>query len=154
MTDAVRRLRAAAARLRTSADTDPTRLTGADPATGERWDRGQVLSHCAEMIPYWAREVEQLVLAGGDTVFGRVKTDAERIARIAAGRAEDSDRLLDAVDAGVDSVDRLLERLTPADLELVGRHSTLGSMTVSKIVGEFLVEHLEQHADQLESLHD
>lgn len=150
--DGVRRLRAAAGRLRTSAGADPTRLTGADPATGERWDRGQVLSHCAEMIPYWLGEIEALVAVGGDAPFGRVKTDPERIDRIAAGRDDDPDRLLDDVDAGVDSVDRLLGRLSPTELELVGHHSTLGPMNVSEIVTEFLVDHLEQHADQLESL--
>lgn len=153
MTDAVRRLRAAAQRLRAAvAELDPTRLTGADPATGERWESGQVLSHCAEMIPYWVGQIEALVAAGGDAPFGRVKSDPDRIDRIAAGRADDPDRLLDAVDAGVNSVEQLLSRLSPADLELVGNHSTLASMTVSAIVEEFLVNHLEQHADQLESL--
>ncbi len=152
MTD-VRRLRAAAGRLRAAvAELDPTRLTGADPATGEQWESGQVLSHCAEMIPYWVGQIDTLVAVGGDAPFGRVKSDPDRIERIAAGRAADPDRLLGTIDAGVESVETLLARLSPADLELVGHHSTLGSMTVTKIVEEFLIDHLEQHADQLESL--
>lgn len=154
MTDAVRRLRAAADRLGVAAArVDCVRLTAADPATGEQWEGAQVLSHCAEMIPYWVGEIEKLVAARGDAPFGRVKSDPARIERIAAGRHDDPDRLLAAVDRGVDSVDRLLGRLSDAQLELVGHHSTLGSMRVAEIVEEFLVDHLEQHADQLESLH-
>ncbi len=104
------------------------------------------------MIPYWVDEVVALVVAGGDAPFGRVKSDPSRLARIEAGRTEEIDRLLDRVDAGVDRVELLLGRLTAAELEMVGRHSTLGSMSVAQIVEEFLVDHLEQHADQLESL--
>lgn len=151
--DAPDRLRAAAERLRAAAaDVDQSRRTGADPATGEQWESGQVLSHCAEMIPYWVGEIEGLVAAGGDAPFGRVKSDPDRIDGIAAGRFDDPGQLLDAVDHGVAAVERLLERLSAEQLQLVGRHSTLGSMSVTEVVQEFLVDHLEQHADQLETL--
>lgn len=153
LADAVRRLRAAAGRLRTAAGSvDESRRTEADPATGERWESGQVLSHSAEMIPYWVAEIEQLVAAGGDVAFGRVKSDPSRIERIAAARFAAPDVLLDAVDRAVDAVEQLLGGLSDEQLQLVGHHSTLGSMTVGQIVEEFLVGHLEQHADQLETL--
>lgn len=150
---AVTRLRAAAGRLRAAAAAvDEAGLTPPDPRTGERWERGQVLSHCAEMIPYWVDEVERLVAAGGGRPFGRVKTDPERLARIEAHRGDDPYRLLGEIDAGVDVVEALLGRLTPADLALRGEHPTLGVMGVDRIVEEFLVSHLEEHADQLERL--
>jgi hypothetical protein len=50
------RLRSAAARVRTRAEAFGERQTAADPPTGERWDRGQVLSHIAEFLPYWIEE--------------------------------------------------------------------------------------------------
>lgn len=151
--DPVVRLRAAAARLRATAFAAGERsLTPPDPQTGERWDRGQILSHCAEMIPYWVDEVERLVAAGGDRPFGRVRTDPERLARIAAHRADDLHQLLGEIDGGVDVVESLLGRLGPADLALVGHHPTLGPMTVDRIVQELLVAHLEEHADQLGQL--
>ena len=153
MTDAVRRLRAAAGRLRAAAGrVEPARRTAADPATGEQWEAGQVLSHCAEMIPYWVGEIEQLVASGGSVAFGRVKSDPQRIERIAAGRQDETGRQLDAVDGGVDAVERLLGTISTEGLRLVGHHSTLGSMTVAEIVQEFLVDHLQQHAAQLETL--
>lgn len=131
----VRRLHHAAGRLRAAADRiDPDRRTGADPATGEQWEAGQVLAHCAEMIPYWTGEIEELVARGGDARFGRVKSDPERIARIEAGRFDDREKLLARIDARVDVVAHLLGRLTGADLAMVGQHATLGSMTVAEIV--------------------
>jgi hypothetical protein len=44
----------------------------------------------------------------------------------------------------------LLDRLDAGTLARTGRHERLGEMTVAAIVDRFLVEHLEEHADQLE----
>jgi hypothetical protein len=43
----------------------------------------------------------------------------------------------------------LLDRLDDAALARAGTHQTLGRMTVAQIVEDFLVAHLEEHADQL-----
>jgi hypothetical protein len=130
------RLLAAAGRIRASAVVLPDdALTDPDPDSGERWDRGQVLAHVAEMLPYWAQQAE-LVAAGRQTEFGRVKSDPDRIAAIERDRREDPARLLARVD------DRALAA--------TGRHQTLGDMTVGELVDRFLVDHLEEHADQLD----
>jgi hypothetical protein len=138
------RIRAAAPRLPDDALTDP------DPGTGERWDRGQVLAHVAEMLPYWAQQVE-LVAAGDQVPFGRLTSNPERLAAIERDRREDPSRLLDRLDEGLGVVLALLDRLDDADLARSGRHQTLGEMTVAAIVDRFLVDHLEEHADQLEA---
>ncbi|HZA82076.1 MAG TPA: hypothetical protein VFC13_11475, partial [Actinomycetes bacterium] len=53
------RLQAAAGRIRASAVVlGEDALTEPDPESGERWDRGQVLAHVAEMLPYWAQQAE------------------------------------------------------------------------------------------------
>jgi hypothetical protein len=76
------RLVAAAGRVRAAARLLPGEaLTDPDPNTGERWDRGQVLAHVAEMLPYWAHQVE-LVAAGDQVAFGRVVSDPGRVAAI------------------------------------------------------------------------
>ena len=149
--DRAERLLAAAGRIRASAQVVPDdALTDPDPDSGERWDRGQVLAHVAEMLPYWARQAE-LVASGAQVAFGRVKSDQERIAVIERDRREDPARLLARVDEGVAVVLALLERLDDQALAAVGHHQTLGDMTVAEIVDRFLVAHLEEHADQLES---
>ncbi|HEX3200890.1 MAG TPA: hypothetical protein VHW42_02995, partial [Actinomycetes bacterium] len=77
--DRVERLLAAAGRIRASAVALPDdTLTDPDPDSGERWDRGQVLAHVAEMLPYWAEQAE-LIAAGRQDEFGRVSSDPGRI---------------------------------------------------------------------------
>jgi hypothetical protein len=145
------RLLAAAARIRAAAPLllDEA-LTDPDPGTGERWDRGQVLAHVAEMLPYWAEQVE-LVVAGDRVPFGRVASDQRRLAAIERDRRQDPARLLDRVDDGVAVVLALLARLDGDALARSGRHQTLGEMTAAAIIDRFLVDHLEEHADQLEA---
>jgi len=148
--ETARRLQAAAGRIRASAVLLPDDvLTDADPESGERWDRGQVLAHVAEMLPYWAQQAE-LVAAGGQTEFGRVSSDPDRIAAIERDRREDPERLLGRVDEGVAVVLALLDRLDDQALARTARHQTLGEMTVAELVNRFAVAHLEEHADQLD----
>jgi hypothetical protein len=147
--DRAKRLRTAAERIRESARERPAdALTEPDPDSGERWDRGQVLAHVAEMLPYWVRQVE-LIVAGEQVAFGRVKGDPGRIAAIERDRREDPERLLDRMDEGVGEVLALLERLDDQAMARAGQHQTLGEMPVSTIIDRFLVAHLEEHADQL-----
>ena len=148
--DRVERLLAAAGRIRASAVALPDDvLTDPDPDSGERWDRGQVLAHAAEMLPYWAQQAE-LVAAGRQDEFGRVRSDPGRVEAIERDRREDPARLLARVDEGVAVVLALLERLDDRDLAAVGHHQTLGDMTVGQMIDRFLVAHLEEHADQLD----
>ena len=145
------RLLAAAGRIRAAAPLLPDEaLTDPDPDTGERWDRRQVLAHVAEMLPYWAEQVE-LVAAGDEVSFGRVSSNPERIGAIERDRREDPSRLLDRVDDGLGIVLALLERLDDDALAHSGRHQVLGEMTGAAIVDRFLVDHLEEHADQLDA---
>jgi hypothetical protein len=148
--EAARRLQSAAGRIRASAVLLPDDvLTDADPESGERWDRGQVLAHVAEMLPYWAQQAE-LVAAGGQREFGRVSSDPDRIAAIERDRREDPERLLGRVDEGVAVVLALLDRLDDQALARTAHHQTLGEMTVAELVDRFAVAHLEEHADQLD----
>jgi hypothetical protein len=146
----VERLLAAAGRIRASAVVLPEGvLTDPDPDSGERWDRGQVLAHVAEMLPYWAQQAE-LVASGEQVEFGRVKSDPDRIAAIERDRREDPQRLLARVDEGVAAVLALFDRLDDRAMGRTGRHQTLGELPVAAIVDRFLVAHLEEHADQLD----
>jgi hypothetical protein len=143
------RLLAAAGRIRASASALPDgALTEPDPESGERWDRGQALAHVAEMLPYWAQQAE-LIVAGRQTEFGRVKSDPGRIGAIERDRREHPARLLARVEEGVAVVLALLERLDDRALAATGHHQTLGDMTVAELIDRFLVSHLEEHADQL-----
>jgi hypothetical protein len=151
------RLDAVEARLADAAATDPQpdALTEADPTSGERWDRGQVWAHVAEFIPYWIAQALPIIKgqASGDPVsFGRTKNDPERIGAIERGRGEAVSDLWAATQGEITVLGAFIGELQPEDWLAVGLHPTRGAMRVSEIVEEFLVGHLEQHADQLESL--
>jgi hypothetical protein len=145
------RLVVAAERIRAAVpDVPDDARTAADPETGERWDRGQVLAHVAEILPYWREQAELVVERGGGVPFGRVKSNPERIAAIERDRRVDTAELLRRTDQGLQGVLALLDRLDEAALQRTGTHERLGEMTVAAIIDRFLVEHLEEHAEQLQ----
>jgi len=154
---ALARLDAVEARLRALAESSPPSgaLTGADPSTGERWDQGQVWAHLAEFIPYWIAQSQPIVEAhaSGEPVhFGRTKSDPERVGTIERDRREPVAVLWSDTRDDIAALRVFLTALTPAQWDAVGLHPTLGVMSISEIVEEFLVGHLEQHAEQLEAL--
>jgi hypothetical protein len=145
------RLRTAAERIHATVPRVPDDArTSADPETGEQWDRGQVLAHVAEILPYWSEQIELVVERGGGVPFGRVKSDPERNAAIERDRLVDTAELLRRMDHGLLGVLALLDRLDERALERTGTHERIGEMTAAAIVDRFLVEHLEEHAEQLE----
>jgi hypothetical protein len=151
------RLDAVEARLAAAAATEPPpgALTGADPASGERWDRGQVWAHLSEFIPYWIAQAGPVLRgkASGDPVpFGRTKGDPERIGAIERDRREPVSTLWADTQADIRRLRTFVRSIEPGLWETRGLHPALGPMTVDELVEEFLVGHLEQHADQLEGL--
>jgi hypothetical protein len=155
--DFLRRLDAVEARLGALAEKEPQpgALTDADPASGERWDRGQVWAHLAEFIPYWIEQTRPVLRgqASGEPVpFGRTKSDPERIGAIERDRHEAVSTLWASTREDIGLLRTFLSGLAPEQWLDVGMHPTLGAMPVTKINEEFLVGHLEQHADQLEGL--
>jgi histidinol-phosphate aminotransferase len=128
--------------------------TSPDPQTGEQWDAGQVWAHLAEFGSFWLPQLQLVIDAGSPwpVPFGRTKSDPHRIAAIEAGRAHPVGEHLAAVEYSLDAVRAYVAGLADADWSRVGQHPTLGAMDVSHQLDEFLVGHVEQHLDQLDSL--
>ena len=149
------RLEDVSRRLERHAETPrPEGLTEPDPPTGERWEWGQVWAHLAEFPAYW---MEQIALLLGDdrsepVPFGRVKSDPARLSAIEAGRGGPSEGHWERLDAHIGELRRLLVEMSPEAWSKRGIHQTLGVMDMKRIVDEFLVGHLEEHADQLDAL--
>jgi hypothetical protein len=152
----VRRLDAVQTRLQghAGAEIAPNALTAPDPPSGERWEAGQVWAHIAEFIPYWMGEAEQVVEHGRDAplAFGRTKSDPERLAAIERDRDRDRRLLWNRIAGDLARLRGFLRGLERPAWEARGLHSTLGEMDLGGLVEEFLVGHLEQHADQLDGL--
>jgi hypothetical protein len=130
-------------------------LTDPDPGGEERWDAGQVWAHLAEFVPYWLVEGRKVLDRGNaePVPFGRVKTDAGRIAAIEDRRREPAGVLAGKVAADVEALRGFLAEVdAAAGWERRGVHSRLGEMPITHIVEEFLVGHVEEHVRQLEAL--
>lgn len=158
------RLDAVQKRLNHLVATPTPGLTEPDPATGERWEAGQAWAHIAEFVPYWLGELERVTAGRRETgmagdsgqpepvPFGRTKSDPGRIAAIERDRHEDPRALLRRTGDGIEHARTFMRDLPPSDWATLGRHPTRGKMDVAAILADFVVGHLEEHADQLEGL--
>lgn len=125
-----------------------------DESTGERWDRGNVLGHVAEMLPFWTGQV-RAVLAGAEAMGRDEIGAAQRRMGIDAGREAGEDGLLDRVDAGLAGLLAVLDEMSDADLdrELVHRAGDGERRTrLGDEIEVVLVGHLEDHIGQLREL--
>jgi hypothetical protein len=148
------RLAAVEARLRELTHSRLTGSTPPDPMTGERWDAGQVWAHLGEFIPYWIAQAERVLAAGSaDPVpFGRTKANPERLAAIERDRHRAPTALWHDLREDLSDLRAFLSSVNERGWQVRGLHPTLGVMPVSRIVEEFLIGHLEDHAAQLEGL--
>jgi len=127
-----------------------------DESTGERWDRGNVLGHVAEMLPFWTGQA-RAVLAGAEAMGRDEIGAAQRRMGIDAGREAGEDGLLDRVDAGMAGLLALLDEMSDADLDRELVHRAGDSERRTRLGDEIqgvLVAHLEDHLGQLRELDD
>ena len=154
-TDFVARLDSVEQRLDEHASAEaPTGLTDPDPGGTEQWEAGQVWAHMAEFVGYWRGQAESVIAAyDGDPVpFGRLKDDPGRLAGIEMGRHEAVRQSRNRVREEIAELKTYLSGLTAAEWNAVGQHPTRGPMDLEAIVGTFIVNHLEEHAEQLDKL--
>ena len=156
-TDFLNRLSTVAKRLADHASTAaPAGLTDPDEKTGEQWEAGQVWAHLAEFLPFWVAQARNVLTSftGPDPIpFGRVKTDTNRVAAIERDRATAITELHARLTGGIDATRAFIDSVPDTAWTRVrGVHSTLGEMSLAQIVEEFMVGHLEEHADQLDGL--
>ena len=132
----------------------PSGLTEPDPGAEERWEAGQVWAHVAEFPSYWLAQARRVTdrVTNSPVPFGRVKTDVGRVEAIERERHTDPTALLERVRASLREVTDAVRGWDADAWRLRGAHPTRGEMTVERIVEQFIVDHLEEHADQLDAL--
>lgn len=151
----IARMAAAEARLAEHAAAPlPSGLSDPDPGADERWEAGQVWAHLAEFPAYWLAQARTIVDAATDepVPFGRIKTDPGRLAAIERDRHTNPGALLARVRDSLAEVTSTLRSWPPDAWTRQGQHPTRGVMGMEPIVERFVVEHLEEHADQLDGL--
>ena len=144
------RLEAARDRLHGVPVSDSHELGPADPKTGERWDRLNVLGHTAEVLPFWSREIRKALDSG--VRMGREPGSSGRVEGIESGRLIGEPALRERIDQGVAAALGLVRGLSPTDLEREIDTFGRGMITVRTALESFLVGHLEDHVAQLTEL--
>jgi hypothetical protein len=125
-----------------------------DPETGERWNRGNVLGHVAEMLEFWTDQSRAAV--GGRSVVGRGEPGyAKRREGIERGDMVEEAELRAAIDRSLADLDRLLAEAPAGALEtrlVYRRQDGDRNLTLAEFIDQFLVGHFEDHLTQLEEL--
>jgi hypothetical protein len=132
----------------------PSGLTDPDEGGTERWEAAQVWAHMAEFVAYWQAQLEKVIdsYAGTPVPFGRLKDDAGRIQGIEDGRSVPIGELMQRVHQEIEVVRDYLPTLTDEQWQAVGMHPRRGEMQPAQMVEVFMLDHLEEHADQLDGL--
>jgi hypothetical protein len=149
------RLEDVAARLRLHAASEPPPgLTDPDDPGGERWEWGQVWAHMAEFVPYWTSQLGLIVESstGRPVPFGRVQTDPGRIAAIESDRSVPHQALMGRLEGAIGELKEFITALSAEDWKRQGLHQTLGVIPMPRVVEQFVLEHLEEHVEQLDLL--
>ena len=127
---------------------------GAGPEAS--WGPREVLSHTAEMLPYWLGEMERVVeaaRAGDDPLpFGRTAGDAMRLGILERDRGLPLRELFDRIDAGIGRWESRTPSITTAEGSARGLHVRDGDVPATWIRDRFVIRHLEEHAVQLEEI--
>lgn len=148
------RARRAGQRLREIPATGRGEYGAPDPETGERWNRGNVLGHVAEMLAFWTDQSRAAL--GGQTVVGRGEPGyARRQEGIERGEVVEESELRASIEGSLRDLDHLLEEMPPEGLatQLVYRRKDGDrELTLGDFIDQFLVGHFEEHLAQLESL--
>lgn len=154
-TDFIARVDASEARLAGLASSAPAPASNASPTGSEaEWDAGQVWAHIAELTPYWIGEARRIIAnQGGSPVpFGRVPEDGQRDHAIELGRHRSAAEQWQTIVAGLADFRLFVGGLSEADWEAVGLHVKGDVRTVRRILTTTVVDHLDDHAAQLERL--
>jgi hypothetical protein len=110
------------------------------------------------MLTYWLGEFERLVEAGrrpGNGVpFGRLGTDTLRAGVLERDRTLPLRELFDRIDTSIGRWERRTTEAAanPGGGASIGLHPRLGEMTADQARDQFVLDHLEDHVAQLETL--
>ena len=132
----------------------PIGLTQPDPGGTEQWIGSQVWAHMAEFVPYWQQQLANVIsqYTGTPIPFGRTKEDAARVGAIEAGKNVPIPNMIQGVQQAIAMTKDYLNNLTPEQWQAIGQHARRGEMTVPQMLQAFTLDHLEEHASQLEAL--
>jgi hypothetical protein len=133
----------------------PPGLGDPDPGAEERWDAARVWAHMFEFVGYWTDQARQILAAepaAEPPPFGRLKDDPVRVGAVERDRVLPRERLWTGVHDGIEAARAYFAALSAEQFDRLGQHPVRGPKPVGFIFEEFVIKHLEEHANQLDKL--
>lgn len=127
----------------------PSMVLYREPQPGE-WPVMSTLAHLEELLPYWAREAAQ-VAATPNQALGRTHDDPRRIGAIAEHGHDTLDAIVPRIRLALTECVRTLRSIPSDAWSRTGQHPRRGQMSVADVVQDFLVNHAEEHAAQIQA---
>ena len=127
----------------------PAEVLYREPQPGE-WPVMSTLAHVEELLPYWAHEAAQVATAPGKPL-GRTHEDPRRIGAITEHGHDSLEAMVPRIRAALAECVTVLRGI-PADAwSRTGQHARRGPMSVADVIDDFLVQHAEEHAAQIQA---
>ncbi|HEY3058333.1 MAG TPA: DinB family protein [Chloroflexota bacterium] len=127
----------------------PDRALYEPPAPGE-WPVMSTLAHVAEMLPYWAQQASQIGQHPG-APFGRMHDDPARLGAVSEHGGDAAEVIRAALRTSLDRAIATLRALPEASWTARGAHPRRGEMSAREVVDTFMVDHVEEHAGQVDA---
>ncbi|PEA27557.1 hypothetical protein CN923_06905 [Bacillus cereus] len=119
----------------------------------DEWSVMQIITHVAEAIPYWAKEISNIKL-NHENLWGRGLTDEIRLQAVSEENInnqsiEEVIQQLSSIPINIESV---LSTLTDEELNIQApsRNPRFNNKSIDFIVNHLIVEHTEKHYKQIE----
>ena len=125
----------------------PSEVLYREPEPGE-WPVMSTLAHLEELLPYWAREAADLAKAPGKAV-GRRHDDPRRIGAVQQHGHDSLDAIVPRIRGSLAECLGTLRAIPGEAWSVIGQHPTRGPMSVEQVVEAFLVDHAEEHTNQI-----
>lgn len=119
--------------------------------TEEEWSIMQILSHLAEAVPYWLKEINFLLENPGSE-WGRGLQHEGRLAAVSNTEKISVSGILAELQSLKPAVEKVLGALSDEQLatESPSRNPRFGTKPISFIIDHLMVEHLSKHEGQIE----
>ncbi len=117
------------------------------PAPDE-WTVVQLLAHIAEIQSFWTAKAVEITREDNPNI---TRTEVENDIRLAAVEGQSQDSLADLIPRAAEANDRAIRivgNIDPRDLGRPGHRGENNPITVGGVI-EYLIHHVEEHADQI-----
>ncbi|OQR57091.1 DinB family protein [Bacillus sp. CDB3] len=119
----------------------------------DEWSVMQIITHVAEAIPYWAKEINNIKL-NNENLWGRGLTDGVRLQAVSEENINEKsvEEVIQQLSTIPIIIENVLSTLTDEELNIQApsRNPRFNNKSIDFIVNHLIVEHTEKHYKQIE----